>query len=273
MGLRKNGFHGLDIKHLFQSLDLEGRGQILPSDFFFLDEWNLAEILDADAQDLLDFAHSECSSNSDGVDAEHTEEEEKEHCETNVDAKKQMGSLPQRPMPLQTWPRITLLEPPNPKGKRSRLYSGCGEDSQRQAINGRVSTATKRGRPLHIEIMAALRSARTNNNESKAAMYGTPGARRYPSVPSEDSASSLLYAIGWKETDRHTPDLHPSVHATTPDFLCTSPPRCHSALGRSRGSPQCRSALGRSRESPRCRSALGSSRPSSGAVVHNAWTD
>merc|ERR1719343_258493 len=41
------GYKG-DAYELFESLDLDGSGSLSPAEVFFLDEWNLTEILDQD---------------------------------------------------------------------------------------------------------------------------------------------------------------------------------------------------------------------------------
>jgi hypothetical protein len=139
-GVKKHGFNGQDLQHLFHSLDIDEKGKFKPCDLAFLDEWELAEILDA--EDLHDFTDSEVETSSDEI-AEDTEEDEedKEHSMTCVDAQ-----IPQKSMPRQSlrssqpWPRIN-----RPRG---RPVDGSGISSEFPlAMNSCFRTGADKGNP------------------------------------------------------------------------------------------------------------------------------
>lgn len=207
-GVKKHGFNGEDLQHLFHSLDIDEKGKFKPCDLAFLDEWELAEILDA--EDLHDFTESEVETSSDEI-AEDTEEDEedKEHSMTCVDAQ-----IPQKSMPRQSlrssqpWPRINRNErPPSPSGMRSKLLAGAGALIEKRVL--------KQTPPLHIEIMAALKSRKAHGGKTStqptSAIPDTPDTGKCPIAFRELTASDLLHTIGWKATGRKSPHDHPSV--------------------------------------------------------------
>jgi len=187
---------------------------------------------------------------------------------------------------LQPWPRITSMRPPSPhgpSGKRSKLLGGCLADP------GRAAAIPKQAPPLHLAILAELRSRKNSDaGHTAAASRGASGAGNGPTVSPGEVTPTLLHAVGWKETSCASPDPYLIMSAFMPESLyyCSSPsgmfesPRCHSALGDARctsaspepyqsmsarspkspKSPYYTSPTAKRFKPPRCYSSLGSAR-------------
>merc|ERR1711907_635809 len=110
------GFHAKDAQRLFHSLDSEGRGQIFPADLYYLDEWELTEILDP--EDDHEFSDTDSDNDS---DEEATVSEATEEVEEVVTKPVEREGPQQSFRSLLPWPRISTAPAPAPRGPSSKL--------------------------------------------------------------------------------------------------------------------------------------------------------
>jgi len=250
-GLKEHNFRGSDIQHLFHSLDVEGKGQLSADDLFFLDEWELAEILDA--RDHQDYSDSENLSHSEDKDAEDSSEDERKEGQLiSDDARETQKKMPrQSQRSLRAWPRIPSVPLASLSGGHSRLLKGSGGTSD--FLNPKVQGTIRQVRTLHLDVLRTLRRGKTNSVAVNATVRGddsvesTEVERPTPSLVSS-CGPAVLQVIGWHEQRCVSPGLH-SI-----------------GIARTSESPYCTSAVKR-QETPRCNSALGSSRSGARQVL------
>lgn len=214
-GVKAHGYRD-DVQYLFNCLDVEGKGQLQPADVFFLDEWELSEILDV--HHLEDFdTDEEMSEEEEKSSSEKSEEEEQKDAGGAPDETKKRRKVPLRSRrSLLPWPRIKRDEPPAPRGMRSRLLGGCGTEVP--------DGTTKRVLPMHHKILAALKARKANELQKRQAPCSSPETGRCSSA-SDDAPWSLLRTIGWNDSRCITPDPELHAVATSPSPEAT---RCKS---------------------------------------------
>lgn len=216
-----------DTQYLFNCLDIDSKGHLQPHDLYFLDEWELAEILDVD--NFQDFSDSE-----DGRSLVEESQSDEGAVGKKVSPRALAGTKRHRHAPFKSrrsvlpWPRINHGErPPMPSGKRSRLLDGC--------VVGSPARGTKRIVPMHQKILASL-GQRRDKLENRAVFYSTPDTGRNPPAPSAEASQGLLHAIGWTESRSASPELDLVAPSPNPEAdFCRSPQRCgrpHGQTGR-----------------------------------------
>merc|ERR1712178_68995 len=246
-GLKDHGYRSHDIQRLFYSLDIESRGQVRPEDLYFLDEWELADILNAQA--IADFSDSD-----DDHDSSHSEDEDSDESASNqhretLDSSKTKSSLPASTRRSTIpWPRINPQETtPNPSGKCSKLLAGSAPAPPQQVVK-------KDSRPLHVEILASLRARRVDDSLASTSRTQKISSSLANSLESHTGICGLLKHIGWRDAEQGPLDFHPISTATISDCdsqtwfgSCASPmaSRC-SSPSRQHYPPRSQSALGSS---------------------------
>lgn len=243
-GVKEHGYRGHDVQRLFHSLDIESKGQLRPEDLFFLDEWELTEILDVHLIDDVTDSDNDKDSDDDDSDSDSSENDG----QVTLDETKMKAKGPQHSRrSALPWPRIDPGEtPPNPSGKRSKLLPGCLPTGLLH--RARAKKLPKQARPLHIQILEALRSSRDGGSSSRATtmMSVTPRPGSTTGLPETGHGSPDLRAILTADSSQCVSPAWPDRQTWTSDSSrCSSPVRLHELLP-----PRSRSALGSSRDSP-----------------------
>lgn len=271
-GVKDRGFCG-EIQYLWHNLDIDGRGQISPPDLFFLDDWELAEILEP--RDLQDWSDSDNDSDSSDDDSSVEQEkggEDREHKVTFALPEKEQkkSHMPQQTRrSLQPWPRINQEEqPPVPSGKRSTLLCGASTEIEREVFNSILCGQQGAGRtvhkvrPLHVQILSALRSGK-NNVDGKLIAPRAQGFGRNAASPLDDTRHCLLQTVGWGSDAGLLQSRGNDAGGACPDLntfmgtLCRAESPCLPSSARNEPL-RCRSALGAPRQDQvRCHSARG----------------
>lgn len=192
-GLHQHGFRG-DVLDLFHSLDFDGKGQLYPSEMFFLDEWELSEILDVhENADVSDSEEEESSTNQ--VEDEPESKTEVSPVEKKSEPPPAYGSSFRS---LQPWPRVaTQASVPTPIGKRSRLLNGCGQEARRRV---------HRIQPLHVQILDAL--------SSKTSVVCSKDTPVCDAKLPKTNGVHLLDIVGWSEQEHRDPSFEPNIETS-----------------------------------------------------------